>query len=83
MKNIEELRGAVVEALESLGGCGTVAEISSIMHDNYENKWENIGQEISQLCVDNKSSKYPPWMRVLRQVSSGRFCLTKWHENNL
>lgn len=77
---LNKFKAVVVETLEALGGCGSVAEISDYIHDKYDDSWENIGGYISQLCIDNESSIYPPNLRVLYQVSSGRFCLVKWYD---
>jgi hypothetical protein len=71
------LKEAIVEALTSLGGCGTIAEVREEIVSRYGRRWKDIGTAMADLCPESTSSQYPARDRVLKRVGRGRYCLKR------
>jgi hypothetical protein len=73
------LKEAVVEALSSLGGSGTISDVSRYINSKYRSKWKlkNVGTTMADLCPESTSSLYPQKDRVLERIGRGRYRLRK------
>jgi len=71
------LKEAIIEALNSLGGCGTISDVNEYILTKYGKKWKDIGTAMADMCPDSKSSLYPLEDRVLKRVGRGKYCLAK------
>ena len=69
------LKEAIVEALVSLGGCGTESEVRDYLFSKYGKNWKDIGAVMADLCPESESSFFPPGDRVLKQVGKEKYCL--------
>lgn len=69
------LKDAVVEALIAVGGSGTAAEVREHLKLKFGRDWKNIEAVMDDLCVESKSSFFPPEDRVLRNLGQGKYCL--------
>lgn len=71
------LKEAIVEALGSLGGCGTISEVNEYVLSTYPQRWKDIGTSMADMCPESESSMYPSRDRVLERVGRGRYCLRR------
>lgn len=77
MTNASNLKDAVVEALTSLGGSGSISEVRSYVNSKYPKKWKDIGATMADLCPESTSSTYPQKDRVLERIGRGKYRLRK------
>ena len=79
MVKATNLKVAVVEALTSLGGSGTISEVSRYVNSKYPNKWKlnAIGTIMADLCPESTSSFYSKKDRVLERIGRGKYRLRK------
>ena len=77
MNSASNLKKAVVEALTSLGGSGSISEVRSYINSKYPNKWKDIGTTMADLCPESTSSLYPQKDRVLERIGRGKYRLRK------
>ena len=73
------LKVAIVKALTSLGGSGTILEVSEYLNSKYPNKWKlnTIGKIMADLCPESTSSFYSKKDRVLERIGRGKYRLRK------
>jgi hypothetical protein len=71
------LKDAIVEALSSLGGQGSISEVSRYINSKYPGKWKNVGTTMADLCPESISSLYPKKDRVLERIGRGKYRLRK------
>jgi hypothetical protein len=73
------LKAAIVEALASLGGSGTISEVSEYLNSKYPNKrkFNTIGRIMADLCPESTSSFYSKKDRVLERIGRGKYRLIK------
>jgi hypothetical protein len=73
------LKDVVVEALTSLGGSGSISEVSRYINSEYPSKWKlnTIGTTMADLCLESTSSLYPKKDRVLERIGRGKYRLRK------
>jgi hypothetical protein len=73
------LKEAVVEALTSLGGSGSISEVSRYINSNYPSKWKlkTVGTTMADLCPESTSSLYRKKDRVLERIGRGKYRLRK------
>jgi uncharacterized protein YifN (PemK superfamily) len=73
------LKEAVVEALTSLGGSGSITEVSKYINSKYSSKWKlnTVGTVMAYLCPESTSSLYPKKDRVLERIGRGKYRLRK------
>ncbi len=70
------LRDAIVEALKSLGGSGSISEVTAYIHAKYgRERWKAIGTEMADMCPESESSLTPPNERVLQRIRRGKYTL--------
>jgi len=64
------LKEAVVEALTSLGGSGSISEVRKYINSKYSSKWKlnTVGTIMAYLCPESTSSLYPKKDRVLEKL---------------
>ena len=77
MTGASNLKEAIVEALTSLGGSGSISEVSSFINSKYPNKWKDVGATMADLCPESTSSPYPQRDRVLERTGRGKYSLRK------
>ena len=79
MVKSSNLKDAVVEALTSLGGSGSISEVRRYVNSKYPSKWKlsTIGTTMSDLCPESTSSLYPKKDRVLERIGRGKYRLRK------
>jgi hypothetical protein len=71
------LKEAIIEALYSLGGSGSISEVSSYINSKYPNRWKDIGTTMADLCPNSTSSLVPQKERVLERIARGKYRLRK------
>jgi hypothetical protein len=70
------VREAIVEALSSLGGSGSISEVTSFIHAKYgREQWKDIGTEMADMCPESESSQIPVSERVLKRIGRGDYTL--------
>ena len=79
MVKSSNLKDVVVEALTSLGGSGSISEVSRYINSEYPSKWKSntIGTTMADLCLESTSSLYPKKDRVLERIGRGKYRLRK------
>ena len=79
MVKASNLKEAVVEALTSLGGSGSISEVSKYINSKYSSKWKlnTVGTVMAYLCPESTSSLYPKKDRVLERIGRGKYRLRK------
>lgn len=77
MTSASNLKEAIVEALTSLGGSGSVFEVSSYINSKYPNQWKDVGTAMADLCPESTSSPYLQKDRVLERIGRGKYRLRK------
>jgi hypothetical protein len=73
------LKEAVVEALTSLDGSGSISEVRKYINSKYSSKWKlnTVGTTMAYLCPESTSSLYPEKDRVLERIGRGKYRLRK------
>jgi hypothetical protein len=59
VNNASNLKDAIVEALNSLGGSGSISEVRRYINSKYPGKWKNVDTAMADLCPESASSLYP------------------------
>ena len=77
MTSASNLKDAIVEALTSLGGSGSISEVRSYLNSKYPKKWKDIGTTMADLCPESTSSLYLKKDRVLERIGRGKYRLRK------
>ena len=77
MARASNLKEAILEALGSLGGSGSISEVSSYINSKYPNRWKDIGTTMADLCPKSTSSPFPQKERVLERIGRGKYRLRK------
>ena len=77
MTSASNLKDAIVEALNSLGGSGSISEVRSYINSKYPGKWKDVGTTMADLCPESTSSLYPKKHRVLERIGRGKYRLRK------
>lgn len=79
MGKASNLKDAIVEALTSLGGSGSISEVSSYINSKYPSKWKlnTLGTTMADLCPESISSLYPKKDRVLERIGRSKYRLRK------
>ena len=77
MKSASSLKNAIVEALNSLGGSGSISEVRNYINSKYPGKWKDVGTTMADLCLESTSSLYPKKDRVLERIGRGKYRLRK------
>lgn len=77
MVKATNLKVIVVEALASLGGSGTISEVSRYVNSKYPHKWKlnTIGTIMADLCPESTSSFYSKKDKVLERIERGKYRL--------
>jgi len=71
-------KDAIREALEHLGGEGTIEQVKDYIVSKYGSRWKDISTEMADLTFPgSKSSGYKISERFLERVSRGRYRLRK------
>lgn len=83
MTPVFNLKDAIVEALTTLGGSGTVSEVREYIKSKYGKDWKNIEKVMDDLCIESQSSFFPPEARVLRRMGEGKYALKEAEVNEL
>jgi hypothetical protein len=69
---------AIQEALEAIGGEGSVAEVTAWINKRYPGRWKDITVAMADLTYPgNKSSRYAIDRRFLDRVAPGRYRLRR------
>jgi len=71
------LKDAIVEALTSLGGSGSISEVRGYINSKDPDKWKDIGTAMADLCPESTSSNYPQRDRILERIGRGKYRLRK------
>jgi len=85
LKNVglaSNLKEAIVEALSSMGGRGTISDVHGYIFSKYGDKWKDIGTAMADMCPESASSLYPSRDRVLKRVGRGEYCLREAKTSN-
>jgi hypothetical protein len=77
LTQVSNLKEAILEALVSLGGSGSISEVSSYINSKYQNRWKDIGTTMADLCPNSTSSHIPQKERVLERIGRGKYRLRK------
>jgi len=72
------LKEAIIEALKSMSGCGTISDVSEYILSKYGERWKDIATTMADLCPESKSSTYSQRDRVLNRVGRGKYCLREF-----
>jgi hypothetical protein len=72
---IFKLKDSIVEALTTLGGTGTAAEVRQYIKSKYGKDWKNIDVIMNDLCEESTSTFFSPEDRVLKCIEKGRYSL--------
>jgi hypothetical protein len=82
VSSASNLKEAIIEALSSLGGCGTISDVKGYIFSKYGKRWKDIGTAMADMCPESTSSLYPSRDRVLRRVGRGEYCLREVKTSN-
>ena len=77
MTSASNLKEAIIEALTSLGGSGSISEVCSYVNSKYPNQWKDVGTTMADLCPESTSSFYSQKDRVLERIGRGKYRLRK------
>lgn len=77
MVKASNLREAIIEALDVLGGSGSISEVKTFINTKYSNKWKDIGTAMADLYPESTSSLYPQSQRPLERIGRGKYRLRK------
>jgi hypothetical protein len=69
------LKDAIVEALTTLNGSGTVSQVREYIKSNYGKDWKDIGKVMDDLCQESTSSFFLPEDRVLTKIGKDKYAL--------
>jgi len=69
------LKEAIVEALTASGVTGTASEVRQYIKSKFGKDWKDIETIMDDLCVESKSSFFPPEDRVLKRIEQGKYSL--------
>ncbi|MCW4023311.1 MAG: hypothetical protein ACOWW1_05780 [archaeon] len=70
------LKEAIVEALKSLGGSGSISEVTAYIHAKYgRERWKDIGTEMADMCPESESSLTPVSERFLKRIGRREYVL--------
>ena len=69
------LKDSIVEALNALGGSGTVAEVRGYIKSHYGKDWREIKKVMDDLSQESESSLFLPEDRVLTRIGQGKYAL--------
>jgi len=70
------LKDVIKEAMEFLGGEGTIEQVRSFIASNYGPRWKDVGVAMADLTFPgSKSSTYPEKERFLERIGRGRYRL--------
>ena len=69
------LKDSIVEALNALGGYGTVAEVRGYIKSHYGKDWREIKKVMDDLSQESESSFFLPEDRVLTRIGQGKYAL--------
>jgi hypothetical protein len=75
MSPVFNLKNAIVDALTSLGGSGTSAEVREYVKSKYGKDWKDIEKVMDDLCQESMSSFFLPEDRVLTKIGQGKYSL--------
>ena len=75
MNPVFNLKDAIVEAITTLGGSGTVSEVREYIKSKYGKDWKDIEKIMDDLCQESKSSFFLPEDRVLTKIGQGKYSL--------
>jgi hypothetical protein len=75
MSPVFNLKNAIVEALTSLGGSGTPAEVREYVKARYGKDWKDIEKVMDDLCQESASSFFLPEDRILTKIEQGKYAL--------
>ncbi|WP_066300257.1 hypothetical protein [Bacillus sp. FJAT-29937] len=80
------LNEAIILALNSLGGEGTIEKVANWVEKEYPNRWKDIGTALADMVPEslggNSTSNTKEEFRILEKVSRGRFRLIRNNVNN-
>jgi hypothetical protein len=69
----------IIEALEALGGDGTIKEVSAWMDEMYPNRWKDYGTAMADMVPvylgGNSTSNVKDELRILERMAPGRYRL--------
>ena len=77
MVHVFNLKDSIVEALNALGGSGTVTEVRDYIKSKYGKDWKSIGKIMTDLCQESASSFFLPEDRVLKKIGEGKYALNE------
>jgi hypothetical protein len=70
---------AIIEALEALGGAGTIKEVNAWMEKKYPSRWKDTGTALADMVPvylgGTTTSNVRDELRILEKVSRGRYRL--------
>jgi len=69
------LKESIVEALNALGGSGTVAEVRGYIKSHYGKDWREIKKVMDDLSQESESSFFLPEDRMLTRIGHGKYAL--------
>ncbi|MDG6223565.1 MAG: hypothetical protein QCH99_09945 [Candidatus Bathyarchaeota archaeon] len=70
------LRDAIIEALKTRGGSGSISEVTEYIHAKYgRERWKDIVTEMANMCPESQSSLVPMSERVLKRIGRGNYAL--------
>ena len=75
MSPVFNLKNAIVEAITTLGGSGTVTEVREYIKSKYGKDWKDIEKIMDDLCQESESSFFLPEDRVLTKIGQGKYSL--------
>jgi hypothetical protein len=65
-----------MRARNSLGGCGSISEVTGYIHSKYgRERWKDISTRMADMRPESRSSTIPMSQRVLIRVGRGTYCL--------
>lgn len=81
------LSDLILEALDALGGCGSIQEVEKWIISNRGGEWahSSYGTRMADMVPvshgGNTSSTVPSEKQVLERISTGRYCINyvKWN----
>jgi len=69
------LKEAITEALSSLGGSGSAAEVREYIKSKFGRDWKTIEKVMDDMSVESESSFFLPEERVLKRMGQGKYAL--------
>lgn len=74
-KESSPLQDAILEALNELGGTGSISEVKKIIHRKYGGRWQDVGTTMADMVPQSKSSTTPSKYRVLTRIGLGLYAI--------